>query len=54
MQIPWTAIFCPAEPLSAEVSFPDAEAAGVKPEKLIWAGETREAAFGFSTPTSWK
>jgi hypothetical protein len=54
MQIPHTSIFCAAEPVSVEISFPDAEASGVKPEKLIWAGELREAAFGFTQPVQWK
>jgi hypothetical protein len=54
MQIPWTAIFCAGEPVSAEINFPDADAAGVKPEKLLWAGESKEAAFNFTTPTAWK
>jgi hypothetical protein len=54
MQIPWSAIFCAGEPVSAEINFPDAEAAEVKPEKLLWAGESREAAFNFTTPVAWK
>lgn len=54
MQIPWSAIFCAGEPVSADITFPDSEAASVKPEKLIWAGETREAAFNFTTPVAWK
>lgn len=33
---------------------PDPEAAGVKLEKVLWAGESREAAFNFTTPTAWK
>ena len=54
MQIPWAGVFCPAEPVSAEIAFPDAAAAAVKPEKLIWAGELRDMAFSFSTPVAWK
>lgn len=54
MQIPWSAIFCAGEPVSAEVSFADPEAADVKLEKVLWAGESREAAFNFTTPTVWK
>jgi hypothetical protein len=54
MQIPWAAVFCAGEPVSAEINFPDAEAAGVKPEKLLWAGEARENAFNFTAPTVWQ
>ena len=54
MQIPWVGVFCPGEPISAEINFPDAQTSDVKPEKLLWAGETREIAFNFTTPTAWK
>ena len=54
MQIPFSTIACGAEPVSAEINFPDADIAGVKPEKLLWAAELREAAFGFTQPVAWK
>lgn len=54
MQIAWSSVFCPAELLSAEISFPESDAAAVKPEKLLWAGEMREAAFSFTQPLALK
>ncbi len=54
MQIPFSTIACGAEPVSAQIDFPDADIAGVKPEKLLWAAELREAAFGFTQPVAWK
>jgi hypothetical protein len=54
MQIPFSATACGAEPVSAEINFPDSDIAGVKPQKLLWAVELREAAFGFTQPAVWK
>jgi|tagenome__1003787_1003787.scaffolds.fasta_scaffold20847352_1 hypothetical protein len=54
MQIPWSSLACGAEPVSAQIDFPDEDLAGVKPEKLLWAAELREGAFGFTQPVIWK
>lgn len=54
MQIPFATIACGAEPVTVEINFPDPDIAGVKPEKLLWAAELREAAFGFTQPAVWK
>ena len=54
MQLPYTSIACGAEPITAEINFPDTDVAGVKPEKLLWAAELKESAFGFTQPVAWK